>query len=206
MISVTICIIILSVAASFYAWSNQTVFANWLFVPAYIKRYKQYWRFLTSGFIHADYYHLFFNMLSFYYAGESLEGFFKSNFGYEKGILFYLGLYLGGIIVADLPTYFKNQNNSQYPGSLGASGAVSAVLFAIMLFNPWAEVRVFFAIPMPFIVFAALYVAFSIYMSKRNLDNVNHDAHLYGALYGVVYMAVVVPEIIPHFFNQLTSF
>ena len=113
----------------------------------------------------------------------------------------YLGFYLAALVVSILPTYLKHQKDPNYR-SLGASGAVSAVLFAFILFDPWATIGVMF-IPMPAIVFAVLYVGYSIWMDKRGGDNVNHGAHLAGAAFGVLFMVIMEPRVLGHFLQQL---
>ena len=111
--------------------------------------------------------------------------------------------YLGGLVFAILPSYFKHRNDARW-ASLGASGAVSAVLFAYILFKPWDLIFVFF-IPVPAIIFAILYVGYSIWSGKRGNSNINHSAHLWGAAYGVVMTIILEPAVLPHFLTQLTK-
>ncbi|MEO8459073.1 MAG: rhomboid family intramembrane serine protease, partial [Dokdonella sp.] len=132
-----------------------------------------------------------------YFFGRAMEGFFASYIG-EVG---FLAFYVGAIVVAILPTYLKNQDNPRYR-SLGASGAVSAVLFAFILLQPWTTILVFF-IPLPAILYAIGFVCFSIYMGKRGGDNINHSAHLWGAVYGVVVTLAIEPRVFEAFLQQL---
>jgi membrane associated rhomboid family serine protease len=201
--SLTLLIILATVGTSFYAWNNPSLLYKWVHVPYRVNHYREYWRLLTSGFIHNDYGHLFFNMLSLYFFGEAMEGILKGQFGNQAGGIYFLLLYLGGIILSDLPNYYKHRNNSNY-SSLGASGGVSSIIFACILIYPWLEMAIYF-IPIRGIFFAILYVLYSMNMAKRNYDNVNHYAHLYGALYGVVFMILILPEVVPHFVEQLLN-
>jgi membrane associated rhomboid family serine protease len=202
MISTNLIIIALTVLASIYAWNNQNIYSKWIFHPYQIKKNKEYHRFITSGFIHADYIHLLFNMFSLYAIGGGLEDFFTFQFG-TSSQLYYWALYLGAMVAADLPTFFKEKNNTNYR-ALGASGAVSAVVFAFIILAPTTTLSINF-IPMPAFLFGVLYLGISYYQSGRAADNVNHDAHFYGAMFGIVFMAVLVPESIPNFIQQISN-
>ncbi len=201
--NLTTILIIANVAASFYAWSNPTVMSNWLMNPYQIERKGQYYRFLSSGFIHADYMHLFFNMFTLYSFGGYLEAAYKYQYGMQLGGVFYLLLFIVGIIVSDMPSYFKHKNNYNY-NSLGASGGVSAIIYACILLNPWSQLYIYF-IPLKGIVFALLYTAYSIWMSKKGYDNVNHNAHLWGGLFGVIFMILTYPQALTGFINQIIN-
>jgi membrane associated rhomboid family serine protease len=201
--NITTVLIMANVAASFYAWSNPTVMSNWLMNPYQIDRKGQYYRFLSSGFIHADYMHLFFNMFTLYSFGGYLEAAYKYQYGNQMGGIFYLLLFIVGVIVSDMPSFFKHKNNYNY-NSLGASGGVSAIIYACILLNPWSELSIYF-IPIKGIFFALLYTAYSIWMSKKGYDNVNHNAHLYGGLFGVVFMIVTYPGALSGFITQILN-
>jgi membrane associated rhomboid family serine protease len=201
--NLTTILIIANVAASFYAWNNQSVMSKWLMNPYTINRKGEYFRFITSGFIHADYMHLFFNMFTLYSFGAYLESAFKYQYGDQTGAILYLVLFLAGIIISDLPSYFKHKDNYNY-NSLGASGGVSAIIYACILLNPWSQLYIYF-IPLKGIFFAILYSAYSIWMNKKGYDNVNHSAHLYGGLFGVVYMIVAYPGALSGFINQMIN-
>jgi membrane associated rhomboid family serine protease len=144
--------------------------------------------------------HLGFNMYSFWIFGDMVEKEFMWTFG-DKGKWLYLLMYLSSLFFCLLPTYIKNRENYNYR-SLGASGAVSAVLFAFILIKPWATIYVYF-LPVPAIVFAVLYIVYSIYMDQRSSDNVNHSAHLWGAAYGVAFTAVMEPRLLSLFLGSL---
>lgn len=193
----TLAIIAITCVISFLGFKNEKLISDLILWPPAIKRDKQYYRLLTYGFIHADGQHLLFNMITLYFFGRLIEQFVT---GYI-GTLGFVAFYLSAIVVSILPTYMKNTNNPSYR-SLGASGAVSAVLFAFVLLQPWATILIFF-IPCPAIIYAVLYIAYSIYMDRRGSDNINHSAHLWGAAYGVLFMLAMEPRLIGAFLDRL---
>lgn len=199
--SLTYIFIGITIALSLYAWNNQTVLNKWIMHPYSVKEYREYYRFLTSGFLHADYGHLFFNMLSLYFFGDIVEYYFSEIFGSDIGSLLYAALYLLGIIFANVPSYADHKNDRYY-NALGASGGVSAVVFSAILFQPTAQIYVYF-FPMPGFIYAILYSAYSYYMSKRNLDNIGHAAHLYGAAFGIAFTLLLKPSLFSHFISQI---
>ena len=156
---------------------------KFLFRPYYFLREKQYDTMIMSGFIHADTTHLLFNMITFFFFAFPLEQFL----GTGK----FVALYLAGLVVSHTCTWYKERDNPQY-ASLGASGAISAVLFAYIVYFPSTMLLVFF-IPMPAMVFAFLYVGYSWWASRNANDRINHDAHLCGALSGLGFVAVTDP-------------
>lgn len=195
----TYLLIAVTALVSWLAFSNRKLADRLILWPPAIDKLKQYDRLLTYGFIHADFWHLFFNMMTLFFFGRLIEGFMAELVGPWVFPLFYLS----ALVVSILPTYLKNQHNPNY-FSLGASGAVSAVLFAFILLQPWARIIVF-VIPMPAIVFAVLYVAYSIWMDRRGGDRINHSAHLAGAAYGVMFMLIMRPEVLGHFLAELSN-
>jgi membrane associated rhomboid family serine protease len=204
--TLTLTIIIITCIISFTAFNNEKVINDLIFWPPMVKNKNQYYRFITSGFIHADMIHLAFNMLALYsFArapianGVSIEDFFILKIG-KFG---YIAFYILGIILSEVPSFIRHNNNYNYR-SLGASGAVTAIIFTSILFNPWSVIGVFF-IPMPAIVFAVLYIGFTIYMDRRGGDNVNHSAHLWGAVYGVLSTIFLEPRILKFFINELMN-
>ncbi len=198
---ITLILILVTAAVSLLAFRTPALAGRLILWPPAIDRNKQYDRLVTYGFIHADIWHLLFNMVTLFFFGRIMEQIITRLTG---SVLVYIGFYLSALVVSILPTYLKHQKDPNYR-SLGASGAVSAVLFAFILINPWAMIGVFF-IPMPAIVFAVLYVAYSIWMDKRGGDNINHGAHLAGAAYGVLFMIAMEPDVLSHFLGQLTRF
>jgi membrane associated rhomboid family serine protease len=161
----------------------------------------QYYRFITCGFIHADLMHLAFNMFTLYFFGRALENYYMGILGLQH--YYFTILYLTALIVGNIPSYLKQRDNYNYR-SLGASGAVCAVMFAFIMISPWDKLLVV-VIPMPAILYALLFLGYTIYMSRRGGDNVNHDAHLWGAIYGVVFTIVAHPGIVASFLNELSQ-
>ena len=193
----TLLIIAITCVVSFLAFSNPKMLSDLILWPPAISRGKQYYRLLTYGFIHADGQHLLFNMVTLFFFGRLIEQFMA---GYI-GTLGFVAFYLSAIVVSILPTYMKNVGNPAYR-SLGASGGVSAVLFAFVLLQPWTTIYVFF-IPCPAIIYAVLYIAYSIYMDRQGSDNVNHSAHLWGAAYGVLFLLAMEPRLFGTFMQAL---
>lgn len=194
----TVTIIIITVIISLIAFSKENVMNRLIFWPPALQK-GQYDRFITHGFIHADGTHLLFNMITLFFFGSVIESFYR-DYAYNLGFVLF---YLGGLIVAIIPSYLKHKNDHRW-ASLGASGAVSAVLFAYILFEPWKLIFVFF-IPVPAIIFAFLYVGYSIWSAKKGNSNVNHSAHLWGAAYGVIMTILIEPRLITHFLNKLAQ-
>lgn len=192
MFSITLIIVILTCVISYSALNNDKMKEDMLFWPTEIDRRRQYYRFFSYGLIHADYVHLLFNMMSLYSIGTALETREFSHyilFG-EKGKLLYLVLYLTAIVIAPLPDYFINRNNFAYR-ALGASGAVSAVIFSYILINPTSRLTLLF-IPMPGYVLGILFIVISTIMARRGGDNIGHGAHLTGAFYGLIFTYVAL--------------
>lgn len=202
--SATLIIVIVNVIASIYAWNNQTVLNKWIFNPYTVYHKKEYHRFITSGFIHGSWMHLIFNMLVLYMFGDQVEIWFAQLFG-EMGIVLYVVLFLAAVVISDIPTYLKNKENIYY-NALGASGGTSAILFCYILFDPTQSLCLYGILCFPGVVWGALYIVYSIYMGKKEADNINHDAHLWGGLFGIVFTILIYPGVIPHFFEQLTHF
>ncbi len=203
MFSITLLILIITCVISFTAFSNQKVLDDLIFYPPAITNRNQWYRFVTNGFIHADITHLAFNMLSLYMFGEYVEKYFNAFFE-EKGRLFFMLMYLTGLIVCLIPTYLQHKNDYHYR-SLGASGAVSAVVFAGIFLDPTIKIGLFILPPIiPGFIFGPLYLGLSVYMAKRGGDNVNHSAHFWGAVWGVVF--VIVTCSLLSSFNPILNF
>ena len=189
MIPITITLTIITIIVSLASFNNEQLMDKLIFDPYIVSRNRQYYRFITSGFIHADWGHLIFNMISFYFFSILVEPQFIEFFG-DWGRAMYLIMYLMALVVSLLPTYSKNVNNRNYR-SLGASGAVSAVVFAGLMISPLSMIG-FFIIPpiIPGFIFGPLYLILSAYLDRRGGDNVNHSAHIWGALFGVVFITI----------------
>lgn len=196
---ITYALIAITCVVSWIAFNNRKLADRLILWPPAIDKHKQYDRLVTYGFIHADFMHLLFNMITLYFFGRQIEALMTD----VAGVWVYPVFYLSALVVSILPTYLKNQHNPNYL-SLGASGAVSAVLFAFILVAPWARIFVLF-IPLPAIIFAVLYVAYSIWMDRRGGDRINHSAHLAGAAYGAMFLIIMRPQVLQHFLRELQS-
>jgi membrane associated rhomboid family serine protease len=201
--SVTLILIVVTAGISLLAWNNPSLMDRWIMNPYQVARRGQYYRLLTSGFLHADWGHLFFNMLSLYFFGGVIEQVFTALFG-TMGPLYLVGFYLIAILISDIPTFLKHRNDPGY-NSLGASGGVSAIVFAAILFSPLSQICLYFALCVPGFIFGALYLAYSYYESRRGMGSVNHDAHFYGALFGIAFMIVLYPAVLPNFIQQVAG-
>ncbi|MBK6384261.1 MAG: rhomboid family intramembrane serine protease [Chitinophagaceae bacterium] len=197
---ITAALVVANVIISLIAMNNQDVLSKTIMWPYGVKRYNQFYRFITSGFIHADYTHLFFNMFTLFFFGKAVEAYF-SMYGLGGNIA-YLALYFLGLIVSDLPTYIKHKDNYNYH-CLGASGAVSAVVFAAVVFAPWSSIYLFGALKISALVYAVLYIFYCIAMSKKGGDNINHDAHLWGALFGLGFTIALIAAMQPILFTYI---
>ncbi len=188
-LTITLIIIIVTVLVSIGAFNNQKIMDDLIFYPPAVSRRNQWYRFFSCGLLHADWGHLFFNMFALYLFGQRVEAYFTLIFG-GAGKLLYILMYISALAVCLLPTYFKNKDNYHYR-SLGASGAVSAVVFAGILFDPISGIGFFFIpIYISGFIFGALYLIVSHYLDKQGGGNINHSAHLYGALYGIAFVII----------------
>lgn len=195
---ITIALIALTCVISFIAFSNSKVIEALILWPPAVKRRHEYWRLLSYGLVHADGQHLLFNMITLFFFGRAMEGFYAQYLGPFGFALFYVG----GLLVSILPSYLANRDNPNYR-SLGASGAVSAVLFAFILLQPWSMIFVFF-LPLPAILYAIVYIAYSIYMDHHGATSrVNHSAHMWGGAYGILFTVIMEPRVVLVFVDQL---
>jgi membrane associated rhomboid family serine protease len=189
-LSITIIIIVITCLVSFGAFNNQKIMDDLIFYPPAVSQQNQWYRFFSCGLIHADFGHLLFNMLSLYLFGRFVETKFIEIFA-DKGKLLYLAMYVLALGVSVIPTYLKHKHDSYYR-SLGASGAVSAVVFAGLMIAPYVEVGLFFIPPIiPGFIFAPLYLLISAMLERKGGGNINHSAHIWGALFGIVFIIVV---------------
>lgn len=195
--SITLIIIIITCLVSFPAFSNHKMKEDLLFWPYEINRQNQFYRFLSGGVVHADTMHLLFNMVSLYSFGIALEKFlFPVLFG-DKTQALYTSLYVLSLIAACIPDYFKYRNQSYYR-ALGASGAVSAVIFAAITIEPTMPIRFFFIpIDIPGYIFGFVFLGLSYYLAKRGGDNIGHNAHFWGAVFGVVFTIIAARAFSP---------
>lgn len=195
----TIAIIIITSIISVYAFNNGDLFRRLLLNPYQLIHRREYWRIITHGFIHADWLHLLVNMFVLFSFGVFTEKVFKSLLPHPQ--LNYLLLYFGGIIVSSVPSIIKHKNDPWY-NSVGASGAVSSVIFITIFFQP-LHLIYFYFIPVPAILFGVLYLLYSQYMARKSDQNINHDAHFYGAVFGFIYPLLVQPSLIHIFLQQM---
>ena len=195
-------IMALTAAISFWGFSNPQRQHKLLMYPYRINHNKEWYRFISSGFAHADLSHLGFNMITFWFFASYVEQYYVYRFG-DLGYVVFVLIYVVAIILSDLPTYFKHKNDHQYT-ALGASGAVSAIVFISILLNPVNKICLYGFICLPGFVLGLLYVGYSYYQSKNSKDNTNHSAHLYGAISGLVIAIVIEPKLAIHFVNRLS--
>jgi len=195
---ITLALIAITVGVSWWALRDRGWMDRLILWPPAVSRHRQYDRLLTYGFVHADFMHLLFNMITLYFFGGFVEQLITELTG-QRWV--YLAFYLSALLVSILPSYLKNHRNPNYL-SLGASGAVSAVLFAFILIQPWQLIFVFF-IPVPAVVFAVVYIGYSVWMDRRGGDRINHSAHLAGAGFGVLFMLAMEPRVLGYFLSQL---
>jgi len=204
--NITVLIVIATSLVSILCFGSDSLFSKLLFNPYQVWHRREVHRLLTHGFVHADWMHLIINMIVLYSFGSNVERWFiqlKYSGYLENPTLVYCLLYFGGIIIASLISLFRYRDNYQY-NSVGASGAVSAVVFASIFFAPMERLYFFAAIPIPGIVFAILYLVYTSYMSRRNRDNVNHDAHFAGAVFGFIFPLLIDFELISHFIQSFS--
>ena len=201
--TVTLAIIVITGFVSFYAWRNDSFLESMMLNPQKVLKRGQWYRLLTSGFVHADMGHLLFNMFTLYFFGTLIERVFNALFG-EVGAFYLLIFYLIAIVVSDLPTLIRQRNKSNY-NSLGASGGVAALLFGAIMFQPTEKVYLMAIIGIPGFIFGALYMVYSFYESRRGRGNINHDAHLYGAIFGIIVVILLYPPVVPYFVQQISN-
>jgi membrane associated rhomboid family serine protease len=175
-----------------------------IFNPYMVSVKRQWYRMFTLGLIHADWLHLGLNMLVFFSFGNTVERYYEMIFG-TRGAYYFVMLYAAGILFSILPSYIRHKHDYHY-NALGASGAVAAVLFTAILFQPLAPVYLFGIIKLPGILVGAGYLFYEYRAGKQAGSNINHDAHFWGALFGIGYTILIYPPVVIHFFNQLTGF
>lgn len=207
---ITTILIVITSIVSYMAFTNEHLMQRFIFYPPAIQS-KQWYRFITYGFLHADLSHLIFNMLALYLFGSEIEKVFAEVFGVEMGAVLYLLLYFTSLAVSIVPTWINEKNNPYYR-SLGASGAVSSVVFAYILVYPMNFMGLMFIpIMLPAFIFGVIYIVASAYLDKKQAGNINHSAHIAGGVYGVVFMSVVFQlvaniNILLHFISSIQIF
>lgn len=202
--SMTLIILIITVAISLWAFQNQNVFHAMKHLPVAEKKYGEYYRLITSAFLHGDYIHLFLNMFVLYEFGRYVEDYFVWQISPGFGKIIFLIVYLLMAVIGDLPTFVKHGDNP-YFSSVGASGAVSGIVFMYILLNPWAMLGLFAIIPIPAILFGVLYLWYSSWAGKNSRDLIDHDAHFYGAIAGIVILISLKPTLVSEFITNLVQ-
>lgn len=214
MVTTTFIIIILVI--SVYCFYDRSLMYKYLFHPYSIKHNNEHYRFLTHAFIHGDTLHLGLNVFSLWMFGYQVENsdfvdLFTEKYGEETAFklakLAYIGLFTGGIYAASITEYFRNRNNPSY-SSLGASGAIEAIIFSFIIINPFQTLYLF-VLPMPAWLLGVLFLVMSYYLSKRKTgdpetDRVGHEAHFWGAIFGVFYTIALKPELLSTFIRTIT--
>lgn len=203
MASITIMLIIIISLTSILAFSNRDIVKQFQFNAFQVWHKKQYYRMVTHALVHANWEHLLVNMIVLWSFGLAVEHNFQLQFG-GNSRWYYLALFVGSLIFSSLWSLFKQRNNLYY-NAVGASGAVSAVLFAAIFFNPWENIYFFGILPMPGIIFGVLYLYYSFYMSRKKADNIGHEAHFLGAVIGFCTPMIIRPSLFLEFINMLFS-
>ena len=202
--SLTVIIALVTVAVSFLAFNNRDLTRKLIF-NAHVIKYRNEWhRLITSGFIHSDFMHLLINMIVFYSFGQVVEQYFGIIFG-GKARLNFLLLYFGALVISSAPSFAKHKDNPAF-NSLGASGAVAAVVFAAILMDPMSNIYIWGLIGLPGILLGIAYVIYSVYMSRKGGDFINHDAHLWGAIFGFLFTGLLKPSLFLNFFSQILNY
>ncbi len=195
---VSFSLLFITVAISLYTMhKDQSLYFKWLLHPMSVTHNNEWYRLLTSGFLHADYMHLLFNMLTLFFFAPVLEAYF---IGSTRMFI----IYMVSIVAANISSTIKHKNDYEYK-SVGASGAISAILFSYILFRPWSLINIFFIIPIPAIIFAFGYLWYCRWAERNSNDMINHDAHYWGAISGFVLTIILDPSVLPYFFDELTG-
>ncbi len=204
-VSLTVVIIAITCVTSLIGFNKPEFIERWMFTPYQVKHANQWDRFVLSGFIHKDYVHLLFNMFTFYFFGRVVEQFLAYKYGDTTGAILFISFYLLAIVISDIPTYLKNQD-SPYYRALGASGGTAATVFSSIIILPLADICLFGIICLPGFILGILFLIYSYTKGKAGRDNINHDAHLYGALLGIVFILIISPESGLDFIDQILTY
>ena len=185
-------ILIATIGLSLLAFQNHSFYEKALFRPYLIKHSNEWWRWISGGFIHQDHMHLIVNMLSFYFFADYVMQHFNYISNNNTGLLFLL-YYLSALVMSSMYSYYKHQNNYGY-AALGASGAVSSIIFTYILLAPLNSIYLYYVIKIPAWLFGILYLYYEYAMGKRQMDNIGHDAHFFGAVYGLIMPIIIHPQ------------
>ncbi|MEO9966088.1 MAG: rhomboid family intramembrane serine protease [Reichenbachiella sp.] len=197
----TTVIIIINVAVSYMGFQDPNFKHRLMMNPVAILNNRQWYRTITSGFIHANWMHLGFNMFTFYFFGSTVEYIFAGLKG-DLGGIYFISFYLLGIVISDLPSLIKHKDHPHY-NSLGASGGVAAIVFCSILFYPTNDICLYGFLCLPGFILGVLYLIYSYTKGKDMSDNINHDAHLIGAIFGLIFSVLIEPHVLAGFIEQV---
>lgn len=203
-ISVTLIIILFTSLISYQGFNNYNLIDRLKHSPSREANGKEYYRLLTSGFLHADWVHLLINMFVLYSFGNYIESYIISIFGNPMGKIVYLVMYLLNIVIANIPTMVRQKHNPSF-SSIGASGAVSGIIFIFILLNPWAILYLFFIIPVPAIIAGIGYLIYSSYAANKGHGRLDHSAHFAGAIAGMAMIIILNRQILGDFMHRLVA-
>ncbi len=203
--SANLAIIVITSLVSILCFTGTLPFDRLKFSAYDIWHRRKWYRMLSYGLVHGGWGHLLFNMLTLYFFGEVVEKYFGAAFGEPVGVILYIVLYVSAIAVSTIGDLVKYRDDPYY-SAVGASGAVSAILFASILFEPKMGIYIYFIpIPIPGYIFAPLYLLYCWWAARKNADNIGHSAHFWGAVYGLVFPLLLRPDLIVHFLSRLQS-
>jgi membrane associated rhomboid family serine protease len=199
--TITLMLILIISLVSAMTFSQRETMSSLQFNAYKVYHRKQIYRTVTHAFVHANWEHLIVNMIVLFSFGSAVEHYFRDYFG-SIGAVYYLILFFGAILFSILWSLYRQKDNPYY-NAVGASGAVSAVLFTAIFFDPWSNIYFFGILPIPGIIFGGLYLYYSYYMSTKKTDNIGHDAHFLGAVFGFIFPVILQPSLLMGFFNML---
>ncbi|MCL3779649.1 rhomboid family intramembrane serine protease [Prolixibacteraceae bacterium JC049] len=197
----TLIIVIVASIVSVMAFRDRSLMEKLQFNASRVYHKKEWHRLVSHAFVHGSYEHLIINMLVLYSFGMNVERTFGDMFGRMSNAYFLL-LFFGGVIFSSLYSLYKHRDNYYY-NAVGASGGVASVMFTAVFFEPWSKLLLFGIVPIPGIVFAVAYLAYSYHMAKKKVDNIGHDAHFLGAVFGFVYPILLNSSLFSHFIEKL---
>lgn len=190
-------IFLFTIITSIYAFYDAGTYGKFMLHPYSVAKGKNVYQLITSGLIHQDWSHLIFNMLSYYFFAFNLE---RTIGHWQFGLLYFVSL-----ILSDLPSVYRHKDHFWY-NSLGASGAVCAVVFSFIMFSPMTKLIIFpIPIPIPAVLYGVLFLAYTSYAGRKANDGINHDAHFYGALAGVLITVALYPQAVSIFINSISG-
>lgn len=207
-LSLTIIVLLITTVISIIGFSNRNIFDGLKFNAFLIYHNRQVWRFLTSAFIHVDFIHLVINMYVLYMFGPHVESFIIGLFPSSLlGKFLYLLLFGGATVLSSFYSFEKHKHDLWY-NAVGASGAISAIVFSFIAIYPLKSLYFIFlpGVPIPAFILGILYLLYSWYMARKKVDQIGHDAHFFGSLFGFLFMFIIDPPLFLKFIDAITSF